>query len=71
MLLQLLDFIKKTTYVSGSQLAREFRVDLSALQPMLDFWIKKGVIQSSQEKISCEKRCIRCKSPEIIYIMCV
>ena len=70
LLLQLRDFIKTATYASSTQLARELGLDPSALQPMLDFWVKKGVIQPLQEKTTCEKRCIQCKTPEIVYVMC-
>ncbi len=70
MLLQLRDFIQTTNYASGTQLARELGLDPSALQPMLEFWIKKGVIQPLQEKTSCAKRCIQCKIPETVYVMC-
>ena len=71
MLLQLCDFIQRTTYASSTQLSREFCIEPSALQPMLDFWINKGVIKSLQEKTSCEKRCVQCKKSEVIYVMCM
>lgn len=70
MLLQLRDFIQSAGYASGTQLAREFRIAPSALQPLLDFWVKKGAIKPLQEKTSCEKRCIQCKTPEIVYVIC-
>ena len=71
MLLQLRDFIQSAGYASSTQLAREFCIEPSALQPLLDFWVKKGVIKPIQEQTSCEKRCIQCKTPEIVYIMSV
>ena len=60
MLLQLRDFIQRERIVSTQQLAREFRIDEQALQPMLALWVSKGVIQLCQEKPNCHGGCGSC-----------
>lgn len=60
MLLQLRDYIIRENVVSTQQMLREFNIDASALQPMLDFWIKKGIIAPHQNKPSCQSACSRC-----------
>lgn len=63
MLLQIRDFIKREQVVSSQQLVREFNIDEHALQPILDVWIKKGVIEKCQEKAGCQSGCaLRCKA---------
>lgn len=66
MLLQIRDFIRREGVVSTQQLTREFRLDLSALQPMLDLWVRKGMIRKCQEKANCQSTCFKCRiqSPE-------
>ena len=60
MLLQLRDYIKKAQVVNIQQLTREFRVDQTALLPMLDVWVKKGVISPCQERAACGGGCSSC-----------
>lgn len=60
MLLQIRDFIRQQQVVSTQQLAREFQLDEQALQPMLDVWVRHGVIRQCQEKPGCQKSCFRC-----------
>lgn len=68
MLLQIRDFIKREQVVSSQQLVREFHIDEPALQPMLDVWIKKGVIEKCQEKTSCQSGCaLRCKTNAAVF----
>ena len=62
MLLQIRDYMRTQGIVSTQQLTREFRVDLHALQPMLDIWIGKGVIRKCQEKANCQSTCFKCKT---------
>lgn len=62
MLLQIRDYICREGVVSAQQLTREFRIDLSALQPMLDRWIDKGVISKCQEKANCKSACFKCRT---------
>ncbi|MGL5741179.1 MAG: FeoC-like transcriptional regulator [Legionella sp.] len=66
MLLQLRDYICREGVVSTQQLTREFRLDLQALQPMLDLWMNKGVIRKCQEQKNCQSTCFKCRthSPE-------
>lgn len=67
MLLHIRDYIAREGVVSTQQLTREFRVDVSALQPMLDFWVLKGVLQKCQETAQCKSACFRCKTPPEYY----
>ncbi len=67
MLLQIRDYIHREGVVSTQQLSREFRVDLLALQPMLDLWIKKGAIGKCEEKANCQSTCFKCKTSPIEY----
>ena len=60
-LLQIRDFIRREGVVSTQQLTREFRLDLSALQPMLDLWVRKGMIGKYQEKANCQSACFKCR----------
>ncbi|KTD44219.1 FeoC-like transcriptional regulator [Legionella parisiensis] len=62
MLLQIRNYICREGLVSTQQLTREFRLDLPALQPMLDLWIGKGVIRKCQEKANCQSTCFKCRS---------
>ncbi len=61
MLLQIRDYICRQGVVSTQQLTREFHLDLPALQPMLDLWVKKGVIRKCQEKANCQSTCFKCR----------
>jgi len=62
MLLQLREFIQREQRVSTQQLAREFHLDEQALQPMLDIWVHKGVIEKCHEAAACQSSCFRCKT---------
>ena len=53
MLLALRDYITKEKHVSLEQLTRAFRVDKTALQPMLSVWILRGVIEEIQGALAC------------------
>lgn len=66
MLLQIRNYICREGTVSTQQLTREFRLDFQALQPMLELWVKKGVIRKCQEKTNCQSTCFKCHthSPE-------
>lgn len=67
MLLALRDFISREGVVSTQQLARAFCIDEEALQPMLDIWVTKGVIEPVHEKTSCQSSCFRCKTNRYVY----
>ncbi|RUR16682.1 MULTISPECIES: FeoC-like transcriptional regulator [Legionella] len=67
MLLQIRDYIRREGVVSTQQLTREFRLDLPALQPMLDIWLNKGAIKKCQEKGACQSSCFKCRTPPEYY----
>lgn len=61
MLLQVLDFIKQQGMVNTQQLTRHFKIDEQALQPMLELWVKKGMIRPCQQAIHCQSSCFKCR----------
>lgn len=67
MLLQIRDFICREGVVSTQQLSREFRLDLTALQPMLDLWVKKGAIRQCEGGTNCKSACFKCRIPPDYY----
>lgn len=67
MLLQIREFIQRKQIVSNQQIAREFKLDLDTLQPMLELWLRKGVIANCQEKTPCQTRCLKCKVQPVVY----
>jgi ribosomal protein S25 len=67
MLLQIRNYIHRQQIVTTQQLSREFHLDLSALQPMLDIWAKKGIIKKYTQNTSCQKACFKCKTPPDYY----
>lgn len=67
MLLQIRDYICCQGVVSTQQLTREFRLELPALQPMLDLWVSKGVINKCQEKANCQSACFKCRIQVLDY----
>ena len=62
MLLQIRDYICHHGVVSTQQLERAFQLELHALQPMLDVWMQKQVIDKCQEKTGCQSSCFKCTS---------
>lgn len=66
MLLQVLQYIKKQSLVSNQQIAREFSIALSALEPLLELGTRKGLIQTLLAP-SCKKTCGGCKPSNLIY----
>lgn len=68
MLLQIRDYLRAEKVASNQQLAREFRLDLTALQPMLDVWLRKGVIIRCNASASCKSSCSsRCRAQPPVY----
>jgi hypothetical protein len=57
--------MRKKKIASNQQLAREFQVDLTALEPMLSWWQRRGVLQASVKK-ACQAVCVQC-SPVVVY----
>jgi|TARA_R110002126_G_scaffold110918_1_gene248396 hypothetical protein len=63
MLLQLRDYLAKEQYVSLEQLSRVFKIDKTALVPMLDVWVSRGVLHVDgvgEEKAVCATACGGC-----------
>jgi hypothetical protein len=71
MLLQIRDYIRHEKVASNQQIAREFGLDMEALQPMLDIWQTKGIITPCQEKPGCQSRCQSCQTPPVYYRMII
>lgn len=67
MLLQIRNYIARERVVSTQQLSREFHLEPSALQPMLDFWLRKGIISKHAAKVQCKKACFKCQTPPEYY----
>ncbi|KTD28062.1 MULTISPECIES: FeoC-like transcriptional regulator [Legionella] len=67
MLLQIRDYLRRHRVASNQQIAREFQIELQALQPMLDLWLRKGVIACCQEKSDCQSSCFKCKTQPPVY----
>lgn len=67
MLLQIREFISREQVVSTQQLTREFHIDEQALQPILDIWVKRGVICVVEGKTSCKTKCFRCDSKQPVF----
>jgi hypothetical protein len=67
MLLQIREYIKREEVVSTQQLSREFHLDSAALQPMLEVWLRKGVIRQCTENTRCKSACFKCQSPTEYY----
>lgn len=67
MLCKLRDYIKKCRTASMTQLAREFHTDAQALEPMLDIWVKKGVLSIHHHPLACGKLCNKCDVNDNTY----
>lgn len=62
MLFQIREYIRRAGVVSDQQISREFQLDNSALQPMLDLWISKGIIlKCAPQGASCKSSCFKCR----------
>ncbi|QDP73521.1 hypothetical protein FOG18_13585 [Legionella israelensis] len=70
MLLALRDFIQREKMVSSEQMTRAFQIDEMTLKPMLEFWLRKGIIKKCQPQVSCKSRCSRCRMPPEYYQIC-
>lgn len=68
MLLQIRNYIAQSGTVSSQQLTREFRIDWLALKPMLDIWVKKGVIEQLQQVVACGAKCFKCQPIEFYQL---
>jgi hypothetical protein len=66
-LLQLREYLAREQIVSLEQLARFFQTDATALEPMLDVWVSKGVIQREIKKATCASVCKGCDTGTATY----
>lgn len=67
MLLQLRDYLRREKVASNQQLAREFKLDNQALLPMLEIWVKKGVIARCEKTAGCQSQCFKCQTTPPVY----
>ena len=67
MLMQILDFLHREKITSNQQIAREFHIEPSALEPMLKRWIEKGRIALCQNNKGCQSACFKCKANSLLY----
>lgn len=67
MLLQIREYLRQQKVASNQQIAREFDLDLEALQPMLEIWCAKGAMALCQENSACKTRCFKCPKPPLYY----
>ncbi|MCH9689200.1 MAG: FeoC-like transcriptional regulator [Gammaproteobacteria bacterium] len=67
MLFVLRDYLAKEKYVSLEQAARCLKIDATALEPMFDFWIARGVILPSVSEKSCGAVCKGCQPKAAKY----
>lgn len=70
MLLQIRDFMAREKMASDQQIAREFSIDIEALKPMMDVWLRKRVFIACEEPSGCKSRCANCKTPPVYYRYC-
>lgn len=67
MLLQLRDYLQRERVASTQQLGRTFRMAQSALLPMLEFWVGKGVIRRTEAGADCKSACFKCNENKPDY----
>jgi len=66
-LFALRDYIAKEKRVSLAQVARFFKTDATALEPMLDVWVRQGVLKQDAQKMACKTACLGCSREAGIY----
>lgn len=67
MLLALRDYLAKEKCVSLTQMSRDLNVAATALQPMLDVWVHRGVCRKETPKLACKDTCFGCNEGEKVY----
>lgn len=67
MLLSLRNYLRCQKIASTQQLARALHMDIMALQPLLDFWVKKGVIVPIENNKTCASTCFKCQTNTLTY----
>lgn len=66
MLLQIREVMAAEKMLSNQQLSRLLGIDLPALEPMLSFWMNKGVI-ARRDPAACQDSCGGCVKKTPIY----
>lgn len=69
MLVRILDYLRHEKIASNQQIARAFAIESDALQPMLELWVKRGVIRLCGTKKSCQS-CTKCQPATLDYYEC-
>lgn len=67
MLLAIRDFIQLHRVASMEQLSREFRIAAEALGPILEVWVRKGLIRKTNPKENCGSSCRSCVTGRAQY----
>ena len=67
MLLQIRDVMMREKTASNQQLARLLGIDMSALEPMLSFWVARGVIVCRDPVSACKDSCGGCAKKAPVY----
>ena len=57
-------FIKQEKIVSLQQISRHFDITPLAIEPMINFWIRKGLVRQCQQ--GCKTTCFGC-SKQVKY----
>ncbi len=68
MLLKICEFMWREKIASNQQIARALQIDLQALQPMLDIWLRKGILINYQDNSPCRRSsCLKCDKQATVY----
>jgi hypothetical protein len=71
MLLQIREFVQREKIASNQQIARAFSMDIHALEPLLAFWVRKGLFVPVQQQsgTACASRCAsgHCHTQSVVY----
>lgn len=62
MLAAIRQFIKEQNMVTETQILRQFKIELSALEPMLAILEQRQEIEKMTQDV-CQKQCQDCESP--------
>ena len=71
MLFQLYNFIQNEKYVSVQQLSRNFHIDESALEPLLNLLLRKNKIMYVEDTTPCKSKCMGCNVTGRIVSVCI
>ncbi|MGD2118203.1 MAG: FeoC-like transcriptional regulator [Chromatiales bacterium] len=59
---ELRDYVRQRNQVTLSDIALHFDSDPDTLRPMLDVWLRKGLIHKQLATASCGSSCTQCDS---------